>query len=550
MSRYLWRRPSGFVFQIVPPQRFIDRFGRTPFRINLGHLPAAEARRRARVLAGYVTVEMGSKEVTREAVSRGLAALAAELEKLRREEWGAGLAALGAGSKWREEAENGVSADQEVVEIFRADEARHISRRDTLRSMRARLDLIGAEIRRDGEDWNTERTIYERTVDRLSTLKGSAAADLPLLSVIAAEIIDPKSEALGKRSGYAARLRRAVRAFIAIVGDKTVDQYVPRDLQAFTTTLGQLPATWSTDKRLRDLPPLEIIERAKTIRGLKPISRTTVSEYLAEFRHVWKTVRATYPDHVRALGHEDVTISLPRAAARPVQREGLSVDKINTFLALAARERRPDDRFLPLLGVLTGARLGELVGLQVADVQPFESHWTLSLVEDIEGDDGETEERQVKNDGSRRVIALPDAIIGTGFIEWATGLRGGTLWPQLARTVRPRATVSKRLMRAMKELGIHVPRGQTFHSLRHGYKDWLRSQKVDNRTIDLQVGHAHKDVSESYGSKILRPDEIRTIATLPLPDGLDLSPYCAPFVPLPPRKTGSPRKTSDKKRVR
>lgn len=541
MPRYLWQRPSGYVFQITPPQRFLDRFGATPFRIRLGRLTAAEARRRACVLAGYAITRMECRDVSREMVSRGLAAVAEQLEALRREEWGAGLKGLNANTQWREEAKHG-SGDPEIIQLFQAAEAQHMARRDALRSVRARMDLIGAEIRKDGDEWHAERAAYDRTVDRLASLKGTTAQELPLLSIIAAEIIDPKAEALGKKSGYSARLRRAVRAFVAIVGDKTVDKYMPSDLQKFTATLGLLPSTWNTDKRLRDLPPLEIIERAKTIRDLNPISKTTVSEYLAEFRHVWKAIRATYPDQVRALGHEDVTITLPRSAARPVAREGLDVAKLNVFLARAARERRPDDRFLPLLGVLTGARLGELVGLQVSDVRPFETHWTLSLVDDIEGEDGETEERQIKNDGSRRVIALPDAIVGTGFLEWVGSLRGGTLWPQLSRAARPHAAASKRLVRTMKELGIHAPRGQTFHSLRHGYKDWLRSQKVEPRTIDLQVGHAHKDVSEMYGSKRLRPDEIKTLATLPLPEGLDLTPYQMPFSPLPPRKTGRPRK--------
>ncbi|WP_114944616.1 tyrosine-type recombinase/integrase [Microvirga calopogonii] len=543
MPRYLWQRASGYVFQITPPQRFLDRFSATPFRIKLGRIPAAEARRRACILAGYAVTRMESRDVSRELVSRGLAAVAAQLEALRREEWGAGLKSLTANTQWREEAEHG-SGDPEIIQIFKAAEAKHIAHRDAIRSARARLDIIGAEIRKDGEEWHQERAIYDRTVDRLATLKGKVAEDLPLLSVCAAEIIKTKSDALGEGSGYIARLQRAVRTFVAIIGDKAVDAYVPSDLQTFTAVLGRLPSTWNTDKRLRDLQPLDIIERAKSIRDLKPISKTTVSEYLAEFRHVWKVIRATYPDHVRALGHEDVPITLPRSAARPVTREGLDVEKLNIFLARAARERRPDDRFIPLLGVLTGARLGELVGLQVADVQPFQSHWTLSLVEDIEGEDGEVEERQIKNDGSRRVIALPDAILGTGFLEWVAGLRSGTLWPQLSRAVRPHATASKRMARTMKELGIHEARGQTFHSLRHGCKDWLRSQKVDLRTIDIQLGHAHKDVGATYGSKSLRVDEIRTLATVPLPEGLDLSPYYAPFSPMPARKIGRPRKAS------
>src|SRR5688572_5305860 len=108
-----------------------------------------------------------------------------------------------------------------------------MARRDALRSARARLDIIGAKIRRDGEEWHQERAVYDRTVDRLATLKGRVAEDLPLLSVCAAEVIKTKSDALGGKPGYTARLQRAVRAFVAIIGDKAVDAYVPSDLQTF-----------------------------------------------------------------------------------------------------------------------------------------------------------------------------------------------------------------------------------------------------------------------------------------------------------------------------
>jgi integrase len=149
----------------------------------------------------------------------------------------------------------------------------------------------------------------------------------------------------------------------------------------------------------------------------------------------------------------------------------------------------------------------------------------LNLVDDIEDDDGEVIERKLKTSQSRRIIALPDMISETGFVDWVQSLKAGTLWPQLFRTERPHSNASKRMASLMKAAGVHSPLTQTFHSLRHGYKDYLRTMKIDTRTIDLQVGHALDSVSKSYGSKSLRSDEIATLAALPLPEGLDLSKY-------------------------
>ncbi|WP_315756012.1 tyrosine-type recombinase/integrase [Bradyrhizobium sp. SZCCHNRI2007] len=526
MAKHLWRRGnSGWTFQIAIPKAFIKSYGATPFRISLGALSVAEARRRARILAGVATARMGA-DMSRETVNRGLAEVAAQLEHFAKKETTANFTVLRAGGAL-DDIDNGdeglLPESMTVVHEQRLAAAR--AERAIFRDMRNRLDKIGREIVHDGNDWETERQIYDRTVDRLSQQK-PITVNLPILSVAAEEVIVEKEKALtDKSASYIGRLRRAVKAFIGIIGDKKVSEYKPTDVQKYATTLGLLPKTWSTDKRLRDLQPLDIIKRAERIRGLKPISRTTVAEYVAEFRNVWKVIRATHPHDVLSLAHEDLWITLPRSASRPTEREGLSIESLNKFLDVSSRRKRADDRFLPLLGVLTGARLGELVYLQVSDLQKRGNHWTLSLVDDIEDEDGEVVARQLKTDQSRRTIALPDVIFQTGFVDWVQGLKAGTLWPQLFRTERPHATASKRMARLMKSAGVHVELIQTYHSLRHGYKDYLRSMKIDIRTIDLQVGHALDSVSKAYGSKSLRPDEIVTIATLPLPEGLDLSVY-------------------------
>ncbi len=527
MADHLWRRRNGWTFQFNVPKAFLNTYGATPFRIGLGALSVAEAKRRARILAGYVTVKMGGEGMSRETVNRGLIEVAAQLADLKAKATNANFAALRASAALAEIDEYGqvmYSEPFSEVELERR-LATAQAERAVYRGMQVQLDKIGREIVHDGDGWETERQTYDRMVDRLAQQK-PITVNLPLLSAVAEEVIVAKEKALTKKSAsYIARLRRAIKAFIAIIGDKKVSEYKPTDVQKYATTLGLLPKTWSTDKRLRDLQPLDIIERAERIRGLKPISRTTVAEYIGEFRGVWKVIRATYPHDVLSLAHDDLYITLPRSAGRRSEREGIAVDGLNKFLTVAACQKRPDDRYLPLLGMLTGARLGELVYLQSSDLQKHGDHWTLSLVDDIEDDDGEIVARRLKTDQSRRIIALPDVIAETGFIEWVQGLKTGTLWPQLFRTERPHATASKRMATLMKAAGVHVPLIQTFHSLRHGYKDHLRVLQVGDRTIDLQVGHALDSVSKSYGSKSLRPDEIKTLATLALPEGLDLSVY-------------------------
>ena len=53
----------------------------------------------------------------------------------------------------------------------------------------------------------------------------------------------------------------------------------------------------------------------------------------------------------------------------------------------------------------------------------------------------------------------------------------------------------------------------------------MRIARIDPRTADRQTGHAVKNVADGYGSKKLRVDEVEVLVALPLPDGLDWSPY-------------------------
>ncbi len=53
----------------------------------------------------------------------------------------------------------------------------------------------------------------------------------------------------------------------------------------------------------------------------------------------------------------------------------------------------------------------------------------------------------------------------------------------------------------------------------------MSSAKIDERIRDKQTGHANKTVSRTYGAKTLLREEIEVLRLLPLPEGLDLSPY-------------------------
>lgn len=79
---YLWRKDSGFFFQMRILAGQVVHVGATPLRIWLGALKRREAQRRATALA-VIAFEGLNAGMDRETLTRSLKALAVELEGLR-----------------------------------------------------------------------------------------------------------------------------------------------------------------------------------------------------------------------------------------------------------------------------------------------------------------------------------------------------------------------------------------------------------------------------------------------------------------------------------
>lgn len=91
---YLWRKDSGFFFQMRIPAGHVVNLGATPFRIWLGALKKREAQRRATVLAA-AAVEGINAGMDRETLTRSLKALAPKIDALGREEFSVWLVTAG-----------------------------------------------------------------------------------------------------------------------------------------------------------------------------------------------------------------------------------------------------------------------------------------------------------------------------------------------------------------------------------------------------------------------------------------------------------------------
>jgi integrase/DNA-binding transcriptional regulator YiaG len=348
----------------------------------------------------------------------------------------------------------------------------------------------------------------------------------PLLSECLKVFLDAKTEQLPDDSREPAYFKHRLNAFLSIVGDKKIAAYNISGLGLLAQRLQYLPKRHSVAPEWRDKPLLQVIEdnSARQNKG-RCLSEVTVRvNYIGKikttFRWLCSEYKVKYP-----FAYDNVLI--PTRLASSIERSSLDADKLNALFRECVNkfeQKRPEDVWLPLLAYLTGARLAELVELQLTDIKRYHGEDIVDLTTRVEDDEGVEENRRVKNRESRRKFALHRKLRELGFIDWVEGQRQAGhkfLFPELRRAKRPSHAASKRFQRLFKKKLGWEPEF-VFHSLRHSFKDWTRSLNVSERTIAIQAGHALDGVALNYGSKKLRPDEFKLLASLPLQEGVDL----------------------------
>lgn len=156
-------------------------------------------------------------------------------------------------------------------------------------------------------------------------------------------------------------------------------------------------------------------------------------------------------------------------------------------------------RWLPLLGLYTGARLNELCQLQLKDVRQERGIWLIDINEDGEN-------QYLKSSSSKRIIPLHNELIGRGFIDFVQSIKGGSnmmLFSELElRNERYSHTPSKWFGRIKSEV-LSDSDKKSFHSFRHTFIDFMfNSLKLQgNPLLKALVGHTDREVTSGvYGS--------------------------------------------------
>lgn len=156
--------------------------------------------------------------------------------------------------------------------------------------------------------------------------------------------------------------------------------------------------------------------------------------------------------------------------------------------------------WLPLLGLLTGARLEELAQLRVDDVGFAEGSGHYLHITDVDAT------QHVKTAESRRRIPLHPALVNAGFMRYVARMAEAgqaRLFPDLRPDSKGRwsGNWSKFWGRYAREvIGIKDPR-KVYHSFRHLFKDLLRETECRDEVSDVLMGHSDGSMGRRYGSE-------------------------------------------------
>jgi integrase len=180
-------------------------------------------------------------------------------------------------------------------------------------------------------------------------------------------------------------------------------------------------------------------------------------------------------------------------------RIGYDEDDARKILLAARKEKRPHMRWMPWLLAYTGARLDEVAGAMVVDVQAVDNFHVLAIAPDNREKGSRT-----KNIQSIRRVPLHPALIEEGFLDYVAGLkRKGPLFPEVPKDkwgLRAGAA-SKNLGYWLRhKIGITDKRKVAAHSWRHRFKTVARRAGIEEEIHDALTGHEGEgSIGRDYG---------------------------------------------------
>lgn len=316
-----------------------------------------------------------------------------------------------------------------------------------------------------------------------------------------ADLIDAYT--LTKWEGWSKSVQIGVQPVFRLLRDSLPDREVASiaeaDAERVLSLLRALPANIGKRAALRGLSVPEAVEAGRKL-GLRVIGPKTINTgYLVHIKAMfaWAVQRKWATDNPFAgmavndpvededrrdpFKPEHLQVLFGAAPWRPVNRAPL---------------RKPSRFWVPLMALYTGARLAELAGLRLEDVEEREG----VLVFNIRPHDG----RSIKTRSSRRIVPVHSELIRIGLAAYVKARReagGPLLFPECAPNSRGQvgSKLSTWFTSVVRGHGI-TGRAMGMHSFRHGFEDRIREAGMEGSGAAMRLtGRAQSGSARAYG---------------------------------------------------
>lgn len=386
-------------------------------------------------------------------------------------------------------------------------------RRSEVESLRRALDRLDG-----GHGDATHDPLFANVSALSSPVAVAAVKPLTLGDAIDRFGKDPTRAHLGDTAD--AKFVVTFRAMREVIGDARPLETITRaECAAVQEVIAGMPANAAKLSAYAKCKTLRMTVELARERGDRLMSPGTVRVYT-------HTLSAFFNWAIRKglVSVNPATRLAPAKGVAETSRRPFSVPELNAIVAglpAWAGEGRSGRRWVPLVAIFSGMRLGEIVTLSASDVAVVDGVHAFVLRKDSE--------RSLKTAGSERVVPLHPELVKLGLLKHVETVReagGSRLFmdlpgkdqAQIADLFQKRFSYLQRTT-----LKIEAP-GVSFHSFRHGFRDALREAGVPIDATRALGGWARSGgVEERYGQGTRPATLARWMAEVRF-EGLDLSP--------------------------
>ena len=320
-------------------------------------------------------------------------------------------------------------------------------------------------------------------------------------------------------------------------------EWSPKTWRGRKRQLGYLREHLGNEKPMTTITPQDIVTFRDALRRLRPRSHRDVGEtFIAkQTDNEGARISATTVENLFnpckaffswAKGQqgliainpaEDVRMPRVKKVKGAKSRRSFTAEELNriftapVFTGMRSSKRRfapgkiiaKDAHYwIPILGYYTGARLGELVQLHLADIRLDDLVPHFVITEEGSAERGTGEEKMVKSHAGVRRVPLHQDLLDLGFADFVRRrLKDKRSEKRLFWQVgfgadgQASTVFSKWFARLLDSVGLKDP-ALVFHSFRHTAEDAFRNALLPKYVIDRIIGHAGGDVSDGYGNGV------------------------------------------------